>query len=48
MFQRKRALLTYVLVNEPIWYALEMFFALGLALSVFRDQLLEKQAQQDN
>jgi hypothetical protein len=41
LFQSNSAALTYVLLNEPIWFACESFFAIGLALSVFRDHLLE-------
>ena len=41
LFQSNSARLTYVLVNEPIWFACETLFALGLALSVFRNKLLE-------
>ena len=41
LFQSYSAALRYVLVNEPLWFALETFFAVGLALSVFRDKLLE-------
>jgi hypothetical protein len=41
LFQSNSAALTYVLLNEPIWFACESFFAMGLALSVFRDHLLE-------
>jgi hypothetical protein len=33
--------MTYVLVYEPVWYALQIFFAIGLAVSVFRRRLLE-------
>jgi len=42
LFQSTSAGLTYVLVNEPIWFACEIFFAVGVALSVFRDHLLEE------
>ena len=42
LFQSTGAGLAYVLVNEPIWFACETFFAVGLALSVFRDRLLER------
>lgn len=42
LFQSNRAGLTYVLLNEPIWFACETFFAIGLALAVFRDDLLEE------
>ena len=45
LFQGNVANLTYVLVHEPIWYACETFFALGLALSVFRDHLLEEELE---
>ena len=40
LFQTNSARLTYVLLNEPIWFACEAFFAIGLALSVFPDNLL--------
>jgi hypothetical protein len=35
------AAMAYVLAFEPIWCALEVLFAIGLALSVFRHHLLE-------
>ena len=41
LFQSASAGLTYVLLNEPIWFACETFFALGVAFSVFRNHLLE-------
>jgi len=41
LFQSNSAGLTYVLLNEPIWFALETLFAVGMALSVFRDHLLQ-------
>lgn len=41
LFQSNSAGLTYVLLNEPIWFACEAFFAVGVALSVFRDKLME-------
>lgn len=41
LFEGNTAGLKYVLVNEPIWFACETFFAVGLALSVFRDRLLD-------
>jgi hypothetical protein len=41
LFQSTNAGLTYVLLNEPIWFACEIFFAIGLALSVFQNKLLE-------
>jgi hypothetical protein len=41
LFQSKSAGLTYVLLNEPLWFACEVFFAVGVALSVFRNKLLE-------
>jgi hypothetical protein len=41
LFQSTRAGLTYVLINEPIWFACETFFALGLAFAVFRNHLME-------
>jgi hypothetical protein len=40
LFQSKSAGLTYILLNEPIWFACEAFFAIGVALSVFRDKLM--------
>ena len=45
LFQSTRAGLTYVLINEPIWFACEVFFAIGLALAVFRGNLLEESAK---
>jgi hypothetical protein len=42
LFESKDALLKYVLWSEPIWFAFEAIFAIGLALSVFRDNLIEK------
>jgi hypothetical protein len=41
LFQSTSAGLTYVLINEPIWFACETFFAFGVALSVFRNKLIE-------
>jgi hypothetical protein len=41
LFQSINSGLTYVLLNEPIWFACETFFAVGLARSVFGDKLLE-------
>ena len=41
LFQSTSAGLTYVLINEPLWFACETFFAVGLALSIFRYKLLE-------
>jgi hypothetical protein len=41
LFQTTRAGLIYVLINEPIWFACEVFFAVGVALSVFRDKLMK-------
>lgn len=40
LFDGNAANLKYILLNEPIWFACETFFAVGLALSVFRDKLL--------
>jgi hypothetical protein len=40
LLQTMRANLAYVLVKEPVWFACETFFAIGVALSVFRDRLL--------
>jgi hypothetical protein len=45
LFQSTSAGLTYVLINEPIWFAAEIFFAIGLALSVFRNHLLEGEVE---
>jgi hypothetical protein len=42
LLQSTGAGLAYVLINEPIWFACEVFFAIGLALAVFRDNLLEE------
>jgi hypothetical protein len=41
LFQSTNAGLTYVLINEPVWFACEAIFAVGVALSVFRDKLME-------
>lgn len=41
LFRSTSDALRYVLLNEPIWFAFETFFACGLAVSVFRDKLLE-------
>jgi hypothetical protein len=40
LFEGNAAILNYTLLNEPIWFACETFFAVGLAFSVFRDKLL--------
>ena len=45
LFQSTGESLAYVLINEPIWFACEVFFAVGVALSVFRDNLIEGSAQ---
>ncbi len=45
LFQSTSAGLTYVLINEPIWFACETFFAVGLALSVFHGHLLEGEVE---
>lgn len=42
LFQSNSAGLTCVLLNEPIWFACETFFAVGVALSVFGNHLLEE------
>jgi hypothetical protein len=42
LFQSNSTILTYILLNEPLWYACETFFAVSLAYSVFRERLLEK------
>jgi hypothetical protein len=44
LFQSNSARLAYTLVNEPVWFACEAFFAIGLALTVFRDNLIEESA----
>jgi len=41
--QGNQATLMFIIANESIWFALEVIFAVGLALSVFRDKLLERQ-----
>jgi hypothetical protein len=41
IFQGYHAAVVYTQVHEPNWYALEVFFAVGLAVSVFRHKLLE-------
>ena len=41
LFQTTSAGLAYVLVNEPVWFACEVLFAIGVALSVFRNKLFE-------
>jgi hypothetical protein len=41
LLQGYRADMNYVLVFEPLWYALQVCFAIGLAVSVFRNRLLE-------
>jgi hypothetical protein len=41
LFQGFRAGMTYALVYELVWYALQIFFAVSLGMSVFRDKLLE-------
>lgn len=45
LFDGNAANLKYVLVHETIWYACEAFFAVGLALAVFRDHLLEEELE---
>jgi hypothetical protein len=45
LFQSNSAGLAYVLINEPIWFACETFFAASLALSVFRGHLLEGEVE---
>jgi hypothetical protein len=47
LFESKAAILKYVLTSEPIWFAFETIFAIGLARSVFRDKLIEKSARQE-
>ena len=41
LFQSNSAGLAYVLINGPIWFACEASFAIGLALSIFRNRLLK-------
>ncbi len=41
LIQGFQAGMKYVLVYEPVWYALQVLFAVGLAVSVFRNRLLE-------
>ena len=41
LIQGFQAGMTYALVYEPVWYALQVLFAAGLAVSVFRNRLLE-------
>lgn len=36
-----RTIVTYVLINEPLWYVLEVIFVIGTARSLFRERLLE-------
>lgn len=43
VFQGNQARLVFIIVNELIWFSLEVIFSVGLALSVFRDKLLEEQ-----
>jgi hypothetical protein len=45
LFQSNSAALTYVLISEPVWFACETFFAVCLALSVFRKRLLEGEVE---
>jgi hypothetical protein len=42
LFQSNSTALIYILLNEPLWFACETFFAVSLAYSVFRERLLEK------
>jgi len=44
VIQGNQTRLVYIIANESVWYALEVIFVVGLALSVFQDKLLEKQA----
>jgi hypothetical protein len=41
LFQGYLAGMRYALVYEPVWYALQVVFAIGLFSSVFRNRLLE-------
>lgn len=41
LIQGFKAGMTYALIYEPVWYALQVLFAAGLAVSVFRNRLLE-------
>jgi hypothetical protein len=45
LFQSTNAGLAYVLINEPIWFACEIFFAIGVAFSVIRSHLLEGEVE---
>jgi hypothetical protein len=45
LFESNEARFNYVLLSEPIWFASETFFAIGLALSVFRNNLMERSAR---
>lgn len=38
--QTMRDILIYVLVKEPVWFALETLLAIGVARSIFRDKVL--------
>jgi hypothetical protein len=40
-FATLRALLIYILISEPLWFALEVFFVIRTAQSILRDRLLE-------
>jgi hypothetical protein len=42
LFESNEAWLKFILWSESAWFALETCFAVGLALSVFRDRLLER------
>jgi hypothetical protein len=41
LIQGYQAGMKYALIYEPVWYALEVFFAVSLTISVFRNKLLE-------
>lgn len=45
LFESNEARLRYVLITEPTWFAFETFFAIGVALSVFRGNLLKSPAR---
>jgi hypothetical protein len=41
LIQGYQAGMGYALIYEPVWYVLEIGFAVGLAISVFRNKILE-------
>jgi hypothetical protein len=42
LIQQTRGVVIYILISEPLWFVLEVVFALGAARSIFRDRLFEK------